>query len=105
VTEQLLYWLPVVGTICGVIGGVFLGVWWKGWNCRRINPHCPIWQQERDVAWKDELRRRYPGTRPERRGTTEVLTPGVLDKIREEAAPSERQDTPVTGCENTKRRT
>jgi predicted restriction endonuclease len=95
--------------LAGMAGAFILGWDAHAWYCRRMNPQCPIWQAERDSAWKAELRRRYPGTRPERRGTTEIATPGVvaesLDEQRKMGVPSERVDTPSTGVANKNRRT
>jgi hypothetical protein len=98
--------LALLILICGTAGGFIWGWYAHAWNCRRINPQCPIWQAERDAAWKAELRRRYPGTRPERRGTTEVVTAELLAEQGRAGVPLARTEpTPTTNVTNSKRRT
>ena len=98
-----MIWLALA---CGIAGGSVLGWWAKGWYCERAHPSCPVWLQRVKRAWKAGLRRRYPEGRPERR-TTQILTPQVLDKVRQEAAPLQRRTTPTaeTDVGNKNRRT
>ena len=90
---------------CSWSAGFFVWGWCtKGWHCRRTNPTCPVWQQERKRVWKDGLRKRYPNGSRERHPTTEIAT---LDNLREAGAPSERRDTPTaeTDVGNPRRKT
>jgi hypothetical protein len=74
-----------------------------------MNPHCPVWQREREAAWKAEWRKQHPATRAERRGTAELATPGLIAKALDEAeragVPSNIEPTPTTGVANPRRKT
>lgn len=92
--------------LVGMVGAGVLGWYAHAWDCRRMNPHCPVWQREREAAWKAEWRKQHPATRAERRGTTEVVTAELLAEQGRAGVPLARTEpTPTTNVTNSKRRT
>jgi hypothetical protein len=86
-------------------GFAVLGWYAHAWDCRRMNPHCPVWQREREAVWKAEWRRQHPATRAERHGTTELVIPkDLLDSLPEAGAPLPIESTPTTGVANPRRK-
>ena len=68
----------------GVVGGVVLGWWWRGWRCKREEPACPVWQREANVLWGADLQKRYPDGMHDRRPTpvVEILDASAVPKLR-----------------------
>ena len=106
--------MPLVALL-GVAVAAALAWWARGWWCRRANPNCPVWAQERKLIWKAKLRKQYPNGSHERRPTpaptpAPAPTPGAvpmarLDNEWRAGIPSQRMDTPTTGVANPKRKT
>jgi hypothetical protein len=94
-------WL-ILALALALVGGCSLGWWARGWWCQRMNPTCPVWQQERKRAWKAWLRNRYPNGSRERHPTPPAE---VLDNGATAAVPSQIKDTPATGVANPRRKT
>ena len=100
--------MPLVALL-GVAVAAALAWWARGWWCRRANPNCPVWAQERKLIWKAKLRKQYPNGSHERHPTP-APTPGAvpmaaLDNSSRAGIPSRIKDTPTTGVANPKRKT
>lgn len=87
------HWLVIVLAL--IVGGIN-GWYAREWVCKHTQRGCPIWQQERKLAWKAHLRKLYPnGSREHHPTPIDPAAPtGVISTERDEHT-AETKPTPT----------